>query len=156
MRAWRPSAERWANDPLSGRGAELHGGRWNPKGVPCLYLSSSLALATLELLVHLEGRAPAERFVSIEVEIPDEFSGPGLVPDMLPAEWRRFPSPDRLAELGGAWLARRSSPVLTVPSVVVPSESNYLVNPRHPHARRVRVESVLPFEFDPRLFPDRP
>ena len=35
---------------LSGRGAELFGGRWNEKGIPALYTSSSLSLAALEIL----------------------------------------------------------------------------------------------------------
>ena len=156
MRVWRLSAERWAPDPLSGRGAELHGGRWNPKGLPCVYLSSSVALATLELLVHLDGRAPDEPFLAVEVEIPDELVGPPLPIESLPTEWRQFPSPAALAKLGGDWLTQLSSLVLAVPSVVVPSELNYLLNPRHPAAERVSVAGTSPFEFDPRLFPDRP
>lgn len=37
-----------AREPLSGRGAELYGGRFNPKGTPALYLSASLHTAIKE------------------------------------------------------------------------------------------------------------
>ena len=42
--------------------------------------------------------------------------------------------------------------MLRVPSVVVPLESNYVLNPRHPDfAPRVAIGPPLPFPFDPRL-----
>ncbi|WP_079211295.1 RES family NAD+ phosphorylase [Brucella pituitosa] len=38
----------YARDPLSGRGAALFGGRFNPKGVPALYCSVSIMTALRE------------------------------------------------------------------------------------------------------------
>jgi RES domain-containing protein len=48
QRCWRILAPKWAHDPLSGLGAARFGGRFNPKGVPALYLSESINTAFAE------------------------------------------------------------------------------------------------------------
>ena len=75
-----------------------------------------------------------------------------LPDDALPNDWREYPAPLSTAVIGNEWLASRESAVLSVPSVIVPSERNYLLNPRHPRftaiIKTVREEV---FSFDPRL-----
>lgn len=46
--AYRAHDPKWAFDPLSGEGASIHGGRFNPRGVPALYLATSVECAVLE------------------------------------------------------------------------------------------------------------
>ena len=43
---------RWAHDAMSGEGARLAGGRWNPPGMLAVYLAESRSLAALEVVVH--------------------------------------------------------------------------------------------------------
>ena len=50
---------RWVTAAMSGEGARRYGGRWNPPGLPAVYLAESRALAALEILVH----APREMLV---------------------------------------------------------------------------------------------
>ena len=70
MIVFRLSKSRFSKD-LSGRGAELAGGRWNSKGLPMLYTSSSRALCTAEIAVHSPlGIVPMD-YEIIEIEIPD-------------------------------------------------------------------------------------
>jgi RES domain-containing protein len=69
----------------------------------------------------------------------------------LPANWRDNPSPLGLLAMGDAWVASRSSAVLEVPSDVVESESNYLLNPEHPDFASLLIEPLRPFAFDRRL-----
>lgn len=38
----------YSREPLSGRGAELHGGRFNPRGIPALYSSLTVVTALRE------------------------------------------------------------------------------------------------------------
>jgi len=38
----------WSFSPLSGEGAAIHGGRFNPRGVPALYLSLTIDTAVAE------------------------------------------------------------------------------------------------------------
>ena len=57
-------------DDLSGRGAELNGGRWNRPGRPVIYASSTIALACLETVVHLnQSGLPLNRFL-VRIDIP--------------------------------------------------------------------------------------
>lgn len=47
-RYWRMLAPKWAHDPLSGAGAALRGGRFNPPGTPALYMSEQFSTAVAE------------------------------------------------------------------------------------------------------------
>jgi RES domain-containing protein len=38
-----------------------------------------------------------------------------------------------------------------VPSVVIPEEFNYLINPRHPDFNALKIGPAEPFSFDMRL-----
>ena len=136
---------------LDGEGARLYGGRWNRRGTPVVYLGSTLSLACLEYLVHLEsGLEPAD-LVSVRVSIPSDAPSEAASLDDLPRNWRLYPAPETLQDIGDEWARRGDSLVLTVPSVVVPEERNILVNPRHPRMRDVSAERPLPFPLDPRM-----
>jgi len=112
-----------------------------------VYLASSLALAVLETRVHLEAVAIQQPYVALEYELPEGIEDLG---DELPEGWYR--DVERTRELGSRWLKEGSSPVLRVPSAIVPVEYVYLLNPRHPDARRIELLRSLPFVWDERLF----
>jgi len=139
-----------ARDPLDGTGARLHGGRWNAVGTPLLYCAGSLALAALEVRVHTPGSALGIRWSVIVLEIDDDAIA-DLALTTLPAEWAADPAPESLKRIGSHWADQRRSLALRVPSAVIPSESNVLVNVLHPDLHRVRHVSTGDFRFDPRL-----
>ena len=130
-----------------GAGAAAQGGRWNPPGIPVIYAAGTLSLAMLERLVQ---RRNLGRTLFVEAEVPAELA----VDDLMarpPQNWRPLGSPEAVAE-GGRWLASGRSPLLRVPSALVPREANYLVNPAHPDASRIRVGPPEMLEWDARLF----
>lgn len=143
MEAWRICRRPYAD--LSGEGARLVGGRWNRRGTAVTYLAEHPALAVLEVLVHLD--LPPEL-------LPDDYV---LVCADLPfrAETPAFDQPYNPESVGNAWLRAGDSPLLRVPSVLVPHAHNLLLNPLHRTAQRAKILSVEPFVFDPRfrLFP---
>ena len=149
-RAWRLVKARHAARAFDGEGARLHGGRWNSPGTRVVYVSSSRSLAALELLVHLEIAEALEHYVVIEVRIPTQ-SITRLDPRRLPPDWRSDPPPAALRALGDAWVRAARSVALEVPSVVVPEEANYLLNPAHPSFRRIAIGKPQPFRYDTRL-----
>lgn len=152
VRIWRLIKARYASAPLSGEGARLYGGRWNERGTAVVYAASTLALAELEMLVHVErADAPAD-LVAIELEIPDDVDVEDLGVSSLPADWRSYPPRDALARIGTDWARSLRTAVLRVPSAVVPQEHNYLVNPAHGDAVRIEVIGSAPVVFDARLF----
>ena len=143
IEAWRICRAPFAD--LSGDGASLYGGRWNSPGQPLVYLAEHPALAALEVRVHLDlpyDLLPDD-YVMMKVALPDE--PPGNIATL----------PANPAAVGNAWMASASSAVLRVPSVLVPSACNLLLNPRHSRAAEARITATEPFRFDARLFAPR-
>jgi RES domain-containing protein len=153
VRVYRISTRQFAAD-LTGEGARLHGGRWNPPGFPVIYTSESVPLSILELLANV----PADflstgLFCRVIIELPCEAVTFDLSPDELPSHWNTHPAPAQLAEIGGQWLTDGYSPWLKVPSAVACGEGwNILLNPSHPGFSQVKVVDIAPFHFDTRLF----
>ena len=87
MRIWRICRERYAAEAFNGNGARLFGGRWNSPGTPMVYASSSLALAAIELFVHLEPNQQPADLVSVAALLPGGEPAQRLDPDQLPATW---------------------------------------------------------------------
>jgi len=115
-----------------------------------VYTAGSAALAALEMLVHLGRSAALPAYVLIACSF-DESLVARLDRSRLPAHWRSYPAPPELQQLGGEWLKRGTSPVLEVPSAIIPSESNYLLNPRHRDFASITLSTPEPFAFDLRL-----
>ena len=152
-RAWRLTSEPHTgiHDAFSGEGARRTGRRWNSRGVPVVYASSSVALATLEILVNLEDVQVLERhYVAYRVEIPDRIIA-RLTHEHLPAGWAITPHGPATKAIGDEWARRGETAALAVPSAVVPLETNYLLNPRHPDFDAIEVHGPVPYPFDERL-----
>lgn len=153
MEVFRLCRKPYSRNPLDGRGGLFAAGRWHtPRRLVC-YASESLALASLEILVHCEPDLAPRDLIAIEVNVPKSVTMEALTQRSLPSSWRKYPAPASLQRLGNAWLDRVSACILRVPSALVPSESNFLINPVHPDARKLRVVQKTPFHFDTRLVP---
>jgi RES domain-containing protein len=150
--AWRIVKARHAADAFSGEGARLFGGRWNHRGTRMVYLGGSQALAALELFIHLGPGGGGLRFVAIRVEIPRGMRIRALRPRSLPPNWREQPPPDETKDLGTRWAQGGATAVLRVPSVVVPAETNYLLNPAHPDFAKLVIGPPEPFALDARMW----
>jgi RES domain-containing protein len=122
---------------LLGTGARIYGGRWNQKGVGILYTSENRALATVEYLVHVPlSIVPGDLSIAT-IQIPDDISPKEIAISDLPANWRDYPAPPELAELGTQWALTNETLLLRVPSAVVEGEFNILINPLHPDIKHV-------------------
>ena len=140
MIGYRVVRQRYAD--LSGEGARRFGGRFNPPGIPVVYTSQSIALAVLEVLVHLDKTevppdyvVMAIRFIGRSISRP---RGPELkgVGQMAPSVFKTS-------------FCKR--PVLRVPSVIVPREYNYVLLP-DAHRFAANIEWTEPLDVDSRLF----
>ncbi|MEI8294253.1 MAG: RES family NAD+ phosphorylase [bacterium] len=146
--AYRIVNHKWRTSAFDGEGARIHGGRWNHPGVSCVYLASSRALAALELLVHLTPKTQSIRFTFLEVSL-ESMSIEKIA--TLPVGWNDALPSGATREIGTEWLRSKRSPVLQVPSVLIPDEPNYLLNPRHPDCENFFPVRARDFFFDPRL-----
>lgn len=120
-----------------------------------VYTSATLSLAALELFVHLDPDVRPDDLVSIPADIPAELVPEILNRSELPKNWRVYPCPEEVQQVGDAWVRTRTNAILAVPSVIIPHETNFLINPAHPEFSRIRVGSSEPFSFDPRMWKSR-
>lgn len=152
LTVWRISKKKYASTAFSGEGGRRVSGRWHTRGTGLVYTSSSLALAALELFVHLEVEDIGALFVAILAQIPERVAIDQIPESKLPDRWRASPAPAELAEIGDVWFRDRSSAVLAVPSAVIPKESNYLLNPEHRDFASIVIGAAEDFSLDPRLW----
>ncbi|WP_181306439.1 RES family NAD+ phosphorylase [Rufibacter sp. XAAS-G3-1] len=151
MMVYRLSKGLYKND-LSGRGAELAGGRWNSKGIALLYTCESRALCTTEIAVHTPlGIVPVDYWL-ITLEVPDDLLLGEVLVHQLPADWKSFPHPNVTQLIGDAFVQEGRLVGMKVPSAVVHGDHNYLFNPRHPLFGQITLLDTEPFPFDERLF----
>lgn len=147
IRAWRIARRTRAEDAFTGEGARLYGGRWNSPGTALVYASDSLALAALESFLRINPQLPTDH-VCFEITFDSAITE---TLDHPPEGWNRYPAPPIAQRIGDEWARERRSAVLSTPSVVIPSQRNYLLNPKHPDFSRITIGPMRPFPFDPRL-----
>ena len=150
IRAWRIVQATQASDAFYGEGARRYGGRWNHKGVAMVYTAASVSLAALELLVHLDSARLLDRFFCVPVDFDDGLCRKVDI-SVLPENWNAHPPSRATRDIGSEWIRRSSSPVLAVPSIPIPLETNYLLNPAHPDYPTLQIGSPQSFQYDPRL-----
>lgn len=143
----------YAADDLTGRAAKAVGGRWNRKGNAIVYTASTIALAALEVLAHTDEYVAVRNFFLVKVAVPLSVWKLREQVDVasLNVTWVAEPAGSTTLNLGDAWLESRRSPLLMVPSVVIPEEFNVLINPAHPAIAKLRATVVRQYIYDPRL-----
>lgn len=149
MIVYRLTSAQYSND-LSGNGAKLYGGRWNSFGLPALYTTEYISLAVLEMLVHVKAYQSPLNFKLITLEIPETASFASIDYKKMKKNW-----PDDLGYLqsmGDAFLTERQSLVLKVPSAIVETENNFIINPAHRDLDKIKIRQSENFMFDKRLY----
>lgn len=136
---------------LEGQGGLIGSARWHTRGRPIVYLSESPASALLERIVHLQdgsGRLPRS-YTLLRIEAPED----AAIKDLLPLTPEGWKDDLRLTRrLGDEWLASQETAIARAPSVIAPRTWNYLLNPEHTEAKKVRIVEVIRERFDDRLF----
>ncbi|GJM62673.1 type II toxin-antitoxin system Res/ParT family toxin [Persicobacter diffluens] len=153
MLVFRIEREKYLPSVLEGIGAaRSKGSRWNSFQTHMVYTAESRALAMLEVAVHLDlsQELPSDRcFVSIE--IPEEVEILRLSREDLPPLWDAKPPSRESQSIGDAFIRSKAAAVLRVPSSIVPMEYNYLINPHHPDAAKIKVIQKERLVIDERL-----
>jgi RES domain-containing protein len=144
VRAWR------VNGAFTGEGARIYGGRWNSPGTAVIYVSEHESLAALELLVHLTPISPDDQYLSFRLEWENKLTDHFPVKN-LPTHWNAEPPGSQTMQIGDEWVRARKSVALAVPSVLSASERNFLLNPKHPDFKKIRINKPIEYRFDSRL-----
>ena len=119
--------------------------------------------------MHMEASHLGRMFVSIPIDIPDGTivealqiinSAPTDIDNdvvlqvrgnITTNDWKDFPSPATNRKFGDDWVEDASSAILRVPSAIVPTESNFLLNIEHPDFRNFEIGEPKEYVFDGRL-----
>lgn len=117
-----------------------------------VYTSENLSLATLELFVHVSPRIIPTDLMVVLAHLPKRWSKTEIKTSDLPTNWREFPAPVSLQEIGTEWLTSNSTLALVVPSAINPIDKNVILNPGHSQMKDVKIEPPEKFDFDPRMF----
>ena len=153
MILWRLSGAQHARAFDGGYGL-LFDGRWNTAGHAVTYAATAPSLCVLEKLVHIEDPALMPELVMVRYEVPDDLARQVISLSDLPPDWTRAETLTQ--DLGDQWNARGETPMLQVPSVIVPivgsPDVNIVINHRHPAAARIKIITAEPFRLDVRLF----
>jgi RES domain-containing protein len=136
---------------IGGTGARLYGGRWNHIDYPVVYTSVNRSLAALEFLVHVPMALAPSNLSIAGINITGAINSKSIDVKQLPLNWRDYPAPEQLANIGTKWLESKSSLLLEIPSAVVEQEVNMLINPLHHDFKQVKIVLVEKFSFDSRL-----
>uniref|UniRef100_UPI0039F0CA4B RES family NAD+ phosphorylase n=1 Tax=Bordetella sputigena TaxID=1416810 RepID=UPI0039F0CA4B len=152
---WRiaTDAPSYTADDMQGLGAKKTGGRWNRQGTPMIYTATSRSLACLETMVHLGAiTLPLNRYL-VEINVPDKLWDTRKELDVTKnIGWDAIP-PGRVSlDAGDEWCRKNSSPLMCVPSVIVPEELNVLINPTHPAAADITSRKVRKWVYDLRVW----
>jgi RES domain-containing protein len=151
LTAWRLVKTRLAATAFDGEGARLFGGRWSGPGTRVVYASDTLALAALEVLANLQDAALlVSAYSAFRLTIPKALAEE-LDPEALPGDWMTSPAPAALRDIGDAWVRAGRSAVIRVPSAIVRTEWNLLLNPAHRRFGEIIIGPRQPFAFDPRF-----
>jgi RES domain-containing protein len=148
MIVYRITGRKYAED-LTGMGAAMHGGRWNKKGSPVLYTGGNKEIALLETIVHTPQMLVPNLDI-LTIEIPDN-SITEIKINQLPKNWTHYPAPTILSEIAEKWIEEGESIALKVPSCIIHSTYNYLLNCRHSEYSKLNLRERKNFNFDSRL-----
>jgi RES domain-containing protein len=147
---WRIVKEKHASTAFSGEGARIFEGRWNWAGVRMVYCSENLALAALEILAHTRPVTMRDKFRAFRVSWDEAIM---VIIDLkkLPKGWNSQPPTAASKNIGDEWIKAGRFAILALPSVLVPLEKTFLLNPKHPDFRRIKIKDAGNFVLDPRL-----
>jgi RES domain-containing protein len=142
-----------ASDAFNGEGARRYGGRWNPKNIPAVYGSEHLSLAVLEFRVNQATYDPKGGYVYFLFEFDAALMETVTNP---PVGWRERFSSDgsktAAQKFGEDWFLESRSAVLSVPSTVLDTERNFVLNTRHRDFPKIRIDPEMELNLDPRLW----
>jgi RES domain-containing protein len=154
MIVYRVANVKYKDLTLSGIGAEKVGGRWNKVGTQAVYCSENISLALLEYYVHSENIAYLpKKIVVAKIQFPDEFVIDQL--KELPERWNQYPYSSKTIEIFTDLAKDRNVFALRVPSTIVGSESNIILNPLYKEFGKVEVIEFIELPIDERLKKDK-
>ena len=152
MKVYRITRKRYEKHVLNGEGGRKVASRWNYKGDPITYTSATRALSLLEMLVHMDMEDMRKMdLVICEITIPETVKVQTIPAKSLPEGWQKTPFSQGPQAYWHAFIQKKKAAVLRVPSIIIPQEWNYLIDPMHEQAGKIKVNSCSALSIDSRF-----
>ncbi len=148
MKVYRIASAKYADD-VTGEGSKIFGGRWNHKGVACIYTSESRALALLEYTVNINIYEIPRALYMITFEIQDNVKS--ISESVLPGNWKNYPAPNETKDFGSKFLQSAEHAAIQIPSSIITDEYNYILNPLYKNSKQFKIVNMKDFIYDVRI-----
>lgn len=149
MNVFHLGHSRFANQ-LSGEGAKLHGGRWNKMGTACIYTSESMSLCVLEYAANVRlDELPGSLSITV-YELPHKCWKECTIHE-LPSNWQALPAPEETKIFGSGLLQRSDVLAIKLPSTIIPTEYNFILNPQARAFASIKIIHTEVFTLDKRI-----
>jgi RES domain-containing protein len=135
---------------MDGEDTRRVGGRWNPPGIPVVYMSVSRALVALESLVHAGRDVIQLDWSVISADVPEDWIEKTEVGN-LPLGWNALPSSLVSSEFDAEWVRAGRRLAILLPSAIIPEEQVLMLNVWHPDFPKLEITPPRNFRFDHRL-----
>lgn len=137
------------SDKLIASGIE---NRWNLSGQLVIYSSANKALACLENLVHTNGETLGNNlYVCMEIFIPESAGISIVTIKDLPENFTAEEQKNNTQSIGNKWYTDNKNLLLEVPSAIISSENNFIINTIHEDFKKIKITGKESFNFDKRL-----
>ncbi|MEC3878129.1 RES family NAD+ phosphorylase [Parapedobacter sp. 10938] len=127
------------------------GGRWNSEGKKVIYAAESIPLAFLESMLRRQGVGFNRDFNTMIIEVPDTLPVKTIDVEQLPDAWRDSYDYRICQQIGDEWYDSGETPLLKVPSAVLPDAANYVIHTAHPDYSRIKLVNVTTLIPDQRI-----
>lgn len=147
MIGYRLATAQYADD-ISGEGAAIYGGRWNPVGMKALYTSQNISLCILEILARTKVKINPVDYQLITLKFPDNPLSE-IKSSQLKAGWKNHV--EYTQWIGEEFLKDNKSLIMQVPSAIVDRENNFILNSLHKDFTKVKILEIEALNLDQRL-----
>ncbi|MDQ6845293.1 MAG: RES family NAD+ phosphorylase [Bacteroidota bacterium] len=126
-------------------------GRWNSAGNKVLYCAESIPLAFLENMVRRKGVGFNDDFKIMILEIPDDIEITFIKADDMKAGWRNYTDYSQCQAPGDLWYNEGKTLILKVPSAILSTVYNFIINTNHTEYKRVKLVEITNLVPDERI-----
>ncbi|WP_046755032.1 RES family NAD+ phosphorylase [Kordia jejudonensis] len=150
MIVYRVCGSKYANDISGESSKRQRSNRWNSFGTPMLYTSDSPALCAVEIHQYLPPSFIPKNYSLLQIEVPDVEHL--LVEDTFFKDEQWIDQLLVTQKFGDFFIEKNEHLVMKVPSAMISSCFNYLINPMHKDFNKVIITNTKTFPMEGKLF----
>lgn len=126
-------------------------GRWNGENKKVIYCAETIALALLENMVRRQGVGFNRDFKIMIIEFPASLKITIVERTDIAEGWRDFRNYSICQSIGNQWYDQCKTPLLKVPSAILPEAFNLVINTSHIDFQKIQLLETTDLIPDERI-----